>query len=590
MKKLLILLLLIVPFLAFGGGSNQPAPAAPTAPAAPAQKKAGGTLNSYVTSVSTLNPYESSETDGTTIIEMCSLTLYKFMPSADGKQIVFEGQLAAGDPVSKNSEGTLWEIKLRENAYWENGDRITADDFIYSMQMVLDPVLLTRRAQSITNDYINIAGAEAYYMQKSKGTTVPWEKVGIRKIGDYVIQIETVTYVTPFDVKNHFAAKHSTIVHKPTFDASLSADRKTTTYGLPTGSFKSCGPYILKSWVEGSQFVFERNPKYVLADRVKLDKVVYHVITDNNTALQMFLLGQLDTVSLGAAVKEQYEDDPRTYRMASSDVTSINVNIGNTENNKILGNVNFRHALSYATDRAAVAKLVKGKPATWIVASGIVSSTVTNIPFRDLPEAKAYLPPNNGYDPVKARELFQKALSEVGLKNVTVKMMVSEASATGKAMGEFLQRSWREVLGEQFTLDVSTVSSSVWSTTRKTWTGGNPNTYQMAYGGGWSVSLTDVANGFKTFLSSYGNKNEPYYNTQYDELWALANTSLKGKNDNDYRLAQCFEMEKILLRDMIQIPLFETESYRLISPRVHLPFGNKYTPTLGWGWMYATVD
>lgn len=583
MKRNLALVLALAMLIGLAGCSTGQAP--DTTP----EKTSGGTLNTYVGNVATLNPFESSETQGTTLIEMCSLGMYKYMPNEDNTAIIFGGQLAAGDPVCLNDDGTLWEIKIRENAYWENGDHITIDDFIYSIQMVLDPVLLTRRASQVSSEFITIVNASDYYLQGTTGVEVPWDDVGIKKIDDYTVQIEITNFATANDVKTQFSTKYTSLVHKPTFEACFSADRTTNSYGLVTGGWMSCGPYIMTTWVEGSQYVFDRNPDYVLADMIKLDKVVYHVISDSNTALEMFLSGQIDTVSLGAAAIEQYEDDPRVYRTASEDVTSININIGNTSNNGILGNVNFRQALFYATDRVSIAKLIHGQPATWIVCSAIVSDTATNVPFRSLPEAQAYLATNNGYDPELAREYFQKALDEVGLESVTIEFLLSETATNTKTVTEFLQQSWPSVFGEQFTLQIVTGSSSVVSTARKGWTAENPNTYQLAWGG-WSNYLTDVANGFKFYTSSYTNKNEPYYNEHFDELFKNANYSQKGKTDNEYRLSICFELEQIMLRDMITIPVYESEGYRMISDRVHLPLGNVYTPTLGWGWMYATVD
>jgi oligopeptide transport system substrate-binding protein len=545
-----------------------------------------GTLYNYVGTVSTLNPFESSETAGTTIIEACTIGLYEYFPNKTGDGFVFEGQLAIGDPVAKNDEGTLWEIKIHDNAKWENGDPITVDDVIYSLKQVMDPLLLTRRASQVASEYITIKGA-VDYCQQGNSNSVPWETVGLKKIDDYTLQVETESFATVNDVKTQFSTKYTHLVHEPTWEACFSADRTSNTYGTITGGWMSCGPFILTDWTEGSQFVLERNPDYIRADDISLEKMVFYVITDSNTALEMFLAGNIDTVSLGAAAIEQYEDDPRLHPSRPGSVTSICVNIGNTKNNNALGNKNFRKALFYATDREAIAKLVKGVPATWIVASAIISSVDTGVFFRDLPEAQAYLPPNNGYDPDLARQYFQTALDELGIDKAEVTMIYSESSSTTKAVSEFLHKTWPEVLGPQFEFKIEGVASSLASSLRKSWTAENPNTYELAWGG-WSVSLTDVANGFKVYTGWFNNKNEPHYNDWYDDLWEKANQSERGKTDNDYRLDLCFEMEEYLIDEALTIPIYETPGRRLINDRIKLPLDD-YKPAFGWGWMYAKV-
>lgn len=66
------------------------------------------------------------------------------------------------------TKGFAYTIDLNPNAVWENGEKITADDYVYSMKRLLDPELLNYRAQDyITGDFIIANGANYYY----QGTT-----------------------------------------------------------------------------------------------------------------------------------------------------------------------------------------------------------------------------------------------------------------------------------------------------------------------------------------------------------------------------------------------------------------------------------
>lgn len=52
----------------------------------------------------------------------------------DGKLVP---ELATDHKVS--ADGLTWTFKIRENAKWENGDPITANDFVYAWRRAIDP-------------------------------------------------------------------------------------------------------------------------------------------------------------------------------------------------------------------------------------------------------------------------------------------------------------------------------------------------------------------------------------------------------------------------------------------------------------------
>ena len=102
---------------------------------------------------------------------------YNFLlnSTADGWSISCE--MAAELPVDVTSEyvgqygivegDTLkaWKIALNPNATWENGEPITADDYIYGAQELLDPIMKNRRADSLYAGDFQIYGAKDYVYQ-----------------------------------------------------------------------------------------------------------------------------------------------------------------------------------------------------------------------------------------------------------------------------------------------------------------------------------------------------------------------------------------------------------------------------------------
>lgn len=71
--------------------------------------------------------------------------------------------LPEGQTVEETTSGFVYEIKLNPNAKWANGEDITADDYIYSMQQLLNPKMHNYRANLYVAGESALAGAAGYY-------------------------------------------------------------------------------------------------------------------------------------------------------------------------------------------------------------------------------------------------------------------------------------------------------------------------------------------------------------------------------------------------------------------------------------------
>ena len=111
-------------------------------------------FNDYMTSdVDTLNSHIYTLSVSSDIISPSTLLLYRLYPTEDGKSSDYVPELAESKPEQLDEEGKVWQIKIRENAKWENGDPITVDDVIYSFKMCLDPLMVNSRASQLASDY-----------------------------------------------------------------------------------------------------------------------------------------------------------------------------------------------------------------------------------------------------------------------------------------------------------------------------------------------------------------------------------------------------------------------------------------------------
>ena len=211
---------------------------------------------------------------------------------------------------------------------------------------------------------------EFCFVEDGVVTETPWEEVGLVKVDDY-----TILYITnlPIDEFNFYTACTSNwIVYKDLYEAgkSTSGDLTATNYGTSKDTYMSYGPYKLASFETDKQFVLEKNDKWYgytdgnHKDQYQTTKVVYQIVADHNTQLQLFNQGKLDSVSLSA-------DDMATYKMSDyllqTDQTytfrwifatdlealkALEVEANDGSNKRVLSYDDFRKAISYSMDRA----------------------------------------------------------------------------------------------------------------------------------------------------------------------------------------------------------------------------------------------
>ena len=150
------------------------------------------TFNEYIAQSPTTWNTHNGTTDADTYIQgYTEIGLYDFTLSDDRSTYAFIDEMATGDPVNVTSEyvdrfgitqadadntslGKAWEITLNPDATWENGEAITAEDYVWSMERVLSPDMKNSAAATyITGDY-EIYNANNYY---SYGSTEEYFKI-----------------------------------------------------------------------------------------------------------------------------------------------------------------------------------------------------------------------------------------------------------------------------------------------------------------------------------------------------------------------------------------------------------------------------
>ncbi len=488
-------------------------------------------------------------------------------------------ELAADWPQPVGTDGLTWDIKIREDGKWANGDPITVDDLIFTYQCYADPKMQYLSASSLTGSaYGKIKNLYEYQM----GTVASWDDVGIKKIDDYTLRVITEEKL-PMD--NVWRILNRQLIHEKTYMDNMNADGTATTYGTSVETYMSGGPFNLIEWVPDAKWVMERNENYIYADEIKLEGYIITVVPEKGTQVQMFLNGELDYVALSYADWEQFEDDPRIYEYNSNTSTWIMVNVGNTENDSLLGDLNFREAIFYGIDRVGMADILSCFPTTSNIRPETVADPVSGQLYIDL-ERDWLIDAEDAYDVAKANQFLDKAFETRKMTATELSILYNDTSAIIGATGEILQKQFENTFGDRLKLKLDTRPASIVNELRR-WNPNDPNAYQTALG----YLLPSKENPrayFNYFKSTYSPPrfcyNSAAYDAKYDEAAAL-----DLEKDNARVIELCLEMEKELYDYRINIAMYIDPTKVMFADNVVLPAGG-YIPGYGFGtdWIAMT--
>ena len=584
MKRLISLFLAVLMMLSLAacGGSEPPADTGGSETPSAADGENGSTTVSAdewfylaISDAASLSPLGATENEAL-LMGFSQATLYRKLPTADGMGTELVPELAAGAPVDVNGDGITWNIEIAPEAKWHTDDPITAETFEFSMKMALDPKLPAAQVDLLAHSGITIKNARAYYT----GQITDWSKVGVKAMEGNILQITAERACIAEDVMRHFSGYWTAPVHEELYTSGLSADGTSTTYGTSKDLTGYSGPYAVTGRAPGYFLRLKRNPNYLHAENFGFNNVQMYVAENPTVAAQLFVRGEVDYVTLDSVHAEQFAQDPRMTAVPSRDIRMIDFGDMNTKQ-PILSNRNFRKAVYYGIDRQAVAALMGALPAAYVVPSATKLGS-TDVAFRNMPEAQAYLPQNNGYDPDAAAAYLDKALKEEGLASVEVKLLYN-AGGNDRIIAEYLKEQFAAIFGGRLMLKLDPVPESLYLFTREEWKT-NPNAYEMALSctsfATWDHNPAEV---FGVHTTDYANRSGvcPRHSDAINALYAR---SVLAENRKDtQKLAElAMEMEKAFIDEVVAVPIVEDVTYVMCSEKVETPF-KTVDPALGCG-------
>lgn len=408
-----------------------------------------------------------------------------------------------------------YTFHLREDANWSNGDPVTAEDFVYAWKYMLDP----ETASSAAFLAYFIEGAEEY--NAGEGSA---DDVAINAIDEKTLEV-VLTAPTGFFLD---------LLTNPTFfpiNHKVAAENEN--WHAEADSFVANGPFKLESWEHDNEMIFAKNEHYWDADTVKLDKVHFAMVNDENTQYQMFQSGELDTAYIPPELSDELIEGDNVYigDYGGLEFYRFNVTKEPFDNKKI------RQAFSYAIDRESIAEYVvknKVEPAFGYVSPGFTSPTGED--FRDVNGDLVAL------DPEKAKQLLEEGMEEEGYDELPEVVLSYNTTDSNKAVAESIQDMLKENLGVEVKLE-----NQEWNVYAEA----QQNLELQFSRSSFINDYYDPVNFLESFVTdSYMNRTG-WSNAEYDELIEKG----KSEPDEEKRWEALYEAEKLLAEEAIATPI-----------------------------------
>ena len=481
-----------------------------------------------------IDPALNTSVDGAIMISHLFESLIRWDDDGEGNAVLKPG-IAESWEVS--DDGLTWTFKLRD-AKWSDGKDITADDFVYSWNRLVDP--------ATGADYEYMLDMVKGYDEKKLDISAPDPKTFVVNLSvkcPYFEEICAFPAVMP--------------VRKDIIEAN-----KTWTNSPET--LVSNGAYKLEKWEHNSTLSMVKNPEYYDQDSVKAEKLAFHLQDDQNAIYASYRSGDLDFIN--SVPQEEIQKLLDTKELKIKPYVGTYFVCFNTEKEPF-NDPKVRKAFSLAIDRNFIVNQVTGQgqePATAYVPSGVYDAKgAEGDDFRTVGGDYYSI---NDEDYEKNIEEAKKLMEEAGYKDGEGFPQIDYLYNTDenhKAIAEALQNMWQENLGVQVSLQ-----NQDWNVFLKERKEGNYNIARH----GWIADYNDPMSFIDMWLTGGGNNDAQYKNPEFDKFVKAA----KATSDPDERMENMHKAEDILIgEDNVVAPLYFYNNSYMMKPNIK---GLYYTP------------
>ncbi|WP_440251005.1 peptide ABC transporter substrate-binding protein [Catenibacterium faecis] len=449
-----------------------------------------------------------------------------------------------------SDDGKTYTFHLRD-AKWTNGDKVTANDFVYSWRKIIKDA--GNYAYMLGSGGASVKNADALMELGANATDEQMATLGVTAKDDKTLVVELenkVPYFTDLMAFPCYFPQNEKFVEKC-----------GKNYGTKPEYTLSNGAYTMTKWIKGNKATFTKNDKYYDAKAVKTKNLEMFLVQDPKTAAQNFDNCKVDYATINSTLVDKYKGKDTFTTFNEGFLFYLQLNF----NNKTTANKNVREALSYAINRKDLCENVLkdgSKEATGFVPSQL-STSPAGKDFRDTAGALV------GYDVKKAQEYLDAAKKELGTDTITIDLLYGTDESPMDTMAEYLQGSFTKLKGLKVNMVATVKKDRIYNREAN----GN---FQVVCTR-WGPDYADPTTYLNLFLTGNQNNYGKYSNAKVDSLMK----QVQAESDLNKRWDLMTQVEKTALDDLAYVPVFEKGAAALkaknVKGVVHSAVGVPYT-------------
>jgi oligopeptide transport system substrate-binding protein len=429
----------------------------------------------------------------------------------------------APEPAAASS----WEVSADLKTYtfylnpkgrWSNGDKVVAQDFVYSWRRLLMPDL----AAEYSYQLFVVKGAEQY----NKGLIKDFNEVGVAAIDDLTLQVR-LNAPTPYFLT--LLSHPSTFpIHQQTIEKFGDIDDPGSLW-TRAGNYVGNGPFVLSEWALNRIIRIKKSDTYWDSDTVKLNEVRFYPIDSLTTEERMF---RAKTLHMTESMPIEKID---IYAKKNSNELRLSPYFGtyfyrvNTLKPP-LDDKRVRQALAMTIDREKIV--------TAVTKGGQIPAYSFTPPDAEGFTARAKIP----FDIARAQQLLADAGYPGGEGLGPIEILYNTLE-DHKKIAIAIQQMWKKALGIEVTLynqdwksSLITINNFDYQLGRSSWIGDypDPNTF------------------LDTMTTGNGNNRTGFTSKEYDALIRRAANTM----DQQQRFEYFQQAEQILAVEVPIIPIY----------------------------------
>ena len=560
----------------------------------------------------TVDPALNSSVDGATLLTPLFAGLAKWAQTDDGKLEIVPDCAEELVKGVENEDGTVtYTYTLRDGLVWSDGQPVTAGDFEFAWQRAASTAL----AADYGYMYEVVDGYNDIWETDADGNYVnPDAKLNVKALDEKTLQVT---------LGNHVAYWNELLAF-PTYFPVREDVVANESWATDPSTYVCNGPYKMTGWEHNSVITLEKNPDFVDADSITMDKIEFYLSDDSNNMLSNFQNGTwqlIDDVPTNeiANLKTEYPDEFVVAGQIGTYYVCWNINQNILPASSTLTGVEkekaeaeIRNAVSLLFDRNYIVDQIT--QAGQVPASSFVAMGMTNPDGSQFYETAGHDDSITGYYDVSADayasnyasaiETLKKyyTYDEASQKFTDFPTMtyLYNTNDSHKAIAEYLQGALAAV-GINMQLE-----NQEWNTFLNTRKNGD---YNIARNG-WLADYNDPICFLDMWVSASGNNDVQYgkgdhanlkmydldltglgydinvKNGTWAETYDVLISTIKGCTDNDARYEMMHMAEDMLMASGCITPLYFYTDIYMLDSNVHgfysNPLGYKY-------FMYCTI-